>query len=80
MGNCNTYEEQSSSISEPSECNYKREDFHFIKPIGKGGFGKVWLVQRKFDGAYFAVKEMLKARILSKKSIYSVINERKILA
>jgi protein kinase A len=22
----------------------KRSDFDFIKPIGKGGFGKVWLV------------------------------------
>ena len=60
--------------------NWKRDDFKFIKPIGKGGFGKVWLVQRKSDNVYFAIKEMYKARILAKRSIGSVINERKLLA
>jgi serine/threonine protein kinase len=27
-----------------------RNDFLFITPIGKGGFGKVWLVKRHSDG------------------------------
>jgi len=57
-----------------------RQDFEFIKPIGKGGFGKVWRVKRLKDGKNFAMKEMLKARVLAKKSIHSVINERKILS
>lgn len=57
-----------------------REDFHFVKPVGKGGFGKVWAVTRKFDNQQFAMKEMLKARVLAKRSIHSVINERKILS
>lgn len=48
--------------------------------MGKGGFGKVWLVTRKKDGKIFAMKEMYKPRVLSKRSISSVINERKILA
>ena len=57
-----------------------RDDFNFVKPIGKGGFGKVWSVIRKRDQQVFAMKEMLKARILAKRSIHSVINERKILS
>ena len=58
----------------------RREDFEFIKPIGKGGFGKVWRVVRIKDGQLFAMKEMYKARVLAKRSIHSVINERKILS
>jgi protein kinase A len=51
-----------------------------MQPIGKGGFGKVWRVTRKADSQLFAMKEMQKARVLAKRSIHSVINERKILS
>lgn len=94
MGNCNANEMIPAEYTPPGHLpnvtsfvnenevfyNWKRDDFTFIKPIGKGGFGKVWLVQRKFDGAVFAIKEMFKARILGKRSIHSVINERKLLS
>ena len=52
--------------------------YHFC--IGKGGFGKVWRVERKKAKQYFAMKEMSKARIITKRSVKSVINERQILA
>jgi serine/threonine protein kinase len=48
--------------------------------IGKGGFGKVWKLEKKKDRKLFAMKEMSKARILAKRSVNSVMNERKILA
>ena len=52
-------------------------EFHYV--IGKGGFGKVWRVERKKDRAQYAMKEMTKARILAKRSVNSVLNERRIL-
>ena len=52
--------------------------YHFC--IGKGGFGKVWRVERKKAKQYYAMKEMSKARIITKRSVKSVINERQILA
>ena len=54
--------------------------FQFMHVIGKGGFSKVWKVERKKDRKLLALKEMSKARILSKRSVHSVMNERKILA
>jgi serine/threonine protein kinase len=47
--------------------------------IGKGGFGKVWKVERKKTKQNYAMKEMSKARIITKRSIKSVMNERQIL-
>jgi serine/threonine protein kinase len=56
-----------------------RNNFIYHYPIGKGGFGKVWRVERKKDRQLYAMKEMSKARVLTKRSVNSVINERKIL-
>lgn len=48
--------------------------------VGKGGFGKVWKVEMKKTRQVFAMKEMYKAKIIAKKSINSVMNERALLA
>lgn len=48
--------------------------------IGKGGFGKVWRVEKKKGTKQYAMKEMLKCRVISKRSVNSVMNERKLLA
>lgn len=47
--------------------------------IGKGGFGKVWKVEAKKNKKVYAMKEMSKAKILAKKSVHSVMNERVLL-
>lgn len=47
--------------------------------IGRGGFGKVWRVQCRKNMQLYAMKEMSKARILLKRSVQSVINERRLL-
>ncbi|CAD8096045.1 unnamed protein product [Paramecium sonneborni] len=51
--------------------------FHFI--IGKGGFGKVWKVELKKNRNLYAMKEMSKAKIIAKRSVNSVLNERNLL-
>ena len=52
-----------------------KEDFIMHEAIGRGGFGKVLKVENKEDGQIYAMKEMLKARVMAKKSIESVMME-----
>lgn len=56
-----------------------RSSFQYDQCIGKGGFGKVWKVVYKKYKKIYAMKEMNKARILTKRSVKSVMNERQIL-
>lgn len=59
--------------------NYKNMfTYHYV--IGKGGFGKVWKVESKKNKKLFALKEMSKALIITKKSVNSVMNERNLLS
>jgi serine/threonine protein kinase len=50
--------------------------YNFIKVVGKGGFGRVWKVEAKKIHQIFAMKVMSKAKVLAKKSVQSVMNER----
>ncbi|EGR31500.1 protein kinase domain protein, partial [Ichthyophthirius multifiliis] len=52
--------------------------FHFV--IGRGGFGKVWKVESKKSKHLFALKEMSKAKVISKRSVQSVMNEKQLLS
>lgn len=80
MGNCQGQNQKDNADGRDEFRQMQRDDFEFMRQVGKGGFGKVWLVKRKKDNKVFAMKEMYKPRVLSKRSISSVINERKILA
>lgn len=53
--------------------------FELKKIVGKGGFGRVWKVNDKKTRKTFALKVMDKAKIITKKSVKSVINEKDIL-
>ena len=74
MGNCNFKSDTHDPTVETSKSHFS---FHYV--IGKGGFGKVWKVERKKTKTIFAMKEMSKARIIAKRSVNSVMNERKLL-
>lgn len=54
-----------------------KNDFVFHHAIGRGGFGKVLLVEK--DGVKYAMKEMLKARVMAKKSVESVKQELELM-
>jgi serine/threonine protein kinase len=62
------------------DCKLSRLDFSFHYAIGKGGFGKVWVVSFQNDKSLYAMKEMQKLRVLSKNCINSVLNEQKLLS
>lgn len=48
--------------------------------VGRGGFGKVWKVYLKKNKKVYAMKEMLKAKVIDKKSERSIKYERDLLA
>jgi len=75
MGNCNFKTEGIEKTSSLSVSNFT---FHYV--IGRGGFGKVWKVEQKKNKNIYAMKEMSKSRVITKKSVNSVMNERQLLS
>lgn len=82
MGNCHFKSEfETENVAgKPLHCSLvlalTKTNFNYLYCIGKGGFGKVWKVERKKTKQPYAMKEMSKARIITKRSIKSVMNER----
>ena len=56
-----------------------KDDFQLLKVIGKGSFGKVLLVRNKRDRRVYALKILMKSRVLAKKQVEHTRSERKIL-
>ena len=54
-------------------------DYKFIKAIGEGAFGKVYLAEEKSSNKLVAIKALDKAHILKHNKIKSVYRERDIL-
>jgi serine/threonine protein kinase len=78
MGNCNFKTEKTGESTEVTTTMTKNMFLqHFI--IGKGGFGKVWRVEFKKTKEIYAMKIMSKFKVYQKKSITSVMNEKKLL-
>jgi serine/threonine protein kinase len=73
-------EEQQVTSREPVLDAVNKNMFRLEYVIGKGGFGKVWKVEMKKTGKIYAMKEMFKTKIIDKKSINSVMNERQLLS
>uniref|UniRef100_A0A8D0L3S0 Serum/glucocorticoid regulated kinase 2 n=1 Tax=Sphenodon punctatus TaxID=8508 RepID=A0A8D0L3S0_SPHPU len=59
--------------------NKNPTDFDFLKVIGKGSFGKVFLAKCKSDGTFYAVKVLQKKSILKKKEQNHIMAERNVL-
>jgi serine/threonine protein kinase len=72
MGNCQfKSENEADNIKKIT-----KQDYNFEYVIGRGGFGKVWKVEHKKTHVKYALKEMLKARVITKRSVHSVMNEK----
>ena len=54
--------------------------FEFLYVVGRGGFGKVWMVKYKKTHQKYALKEMSKVKIIDRKSEKSIKNEREFLS
>ena len=92
MGNCDCLVKDIDENLEDDSNQLKLDDFVLLYPIGRGGFGRVWKVRLKRQytaqtldirllknkSRIFAMKEMSKAKVLLKKSVKSVANERKV--
>jgi len=55
------------------------ESFHILRVIGRGSFGKVYLVQKKDSQEYFAMKSLKKDMVLRRHQKENTLSERLIL-
>ncbi|KRX10940.1 Protein kinase-like domain [Pseudocohnilembus persalinus] len=78
-GDAISFEQEENYNYHNKESGFNKFQFQYHYVIGKGGFGKVWKVEHKKQKKYFALKEMSKALIITKKSVNSVMNERHLL-
>lgn len=77
MGDVN---EPSVSVTiDPNNNKLKMEDLERICTIGKGSFGRVYLVQHISSEQYFALKQMSIREVVSTRQTEHVHNEKKIL-
>lgn len=69
----------SIDYSDEKEYVPKLEDFKIVKVLDKGSFGKVFLVENKLNGRFYAMKRIRKDVLIEKKQIENTKNEKKIL-
>ena len=69
----------SGSATGASAPQYRLSDFTRIRVLGVGAFGKVFLVRHEPTGKAFALKEMLKKRLIMCKQHNNVVSERRVL-
>lgn len=72
-------EKRDSKEKIEQEKTYKLSDFDLLETLGTGTFGKVKLCKLKTTKEFFAMKIMLKEKIIQLKQVEHLRNERNIL-
>lgn len=54
--------------------------FTVLKPLARGAYGKVHLVQKKKTGDYYALKVISKTEVLARNAIHQLISEREAMS
>ncbi|GAB9469199.1 Agc protein kinase [Globisporangium polare] len=55
-------------------------DFEILKMLGKGSFGKVYMVKRKVSGEILAMKVLRKAELVKRSQVNHTMTERRIMS
>lgn len=55
-------------------------DFEYLRTLGAGAYGKVFLVRKKASGDYYAMKVIATDKDLSSKYIKNLLNEREVFS
>lgn len=56
------------------------EDFKVVKPLARGAFGKVYLVQRSKTGDLYALKAIPKSDVISRNMLGQLLSEREAMS
>lgn len=59
--------------------NIRQKDIQKYRVLGKGAFGKVWLVRNKKDDHPFAMKQLEKDQLIRSQQVMSVMREKNIM-
>lgn len=57
----------------------KLDDFHLLRTLGTGSFGRVHLAQSKHNNRYYAIKVLKKAEVVRLKQVEHTNSEKAIL-
>ncbi|XP_077069517.1 serine/threonine-protein kinase Sgk2b isoform X2 [Siphateles boraxobius] len=69
----------SNPLTEEPQSRVSAADFDYLKVIGTGSFGKVFLATHRENGRYYAVKVLQKHIILTRKEERNVMCEHRVL-
>ncbi|KAG7662872.1 TPK2 [[Candida] subhashii] len=62
-----------------SKGKYTLNDFHIMRTLGTGSFGRVHLVRSVHNGRYYAIKVLKKAQVVKMKQVEHTNDERRML-